>query len=70
MQAAKPRTPSALPTPALARGDAAVETWLRDEVAGYDAMVSDPGRGISAAQAVAALAAHHASRLKKAPSEP
>lgn len=50
MLAAKPRTPSAPSTPALARGDATVETWLRDEVAPvYDAMVSDPSRGIPAA---------------------
>ena len=47
--------------------DAAVERWLREEVAPvYDAMQADPGRGLSADQVTAALAAHHAARLKKA----
>ena len=51
---------------ALQERDAAVERWLRDEVAPtYDAMQADPGRGLSADQVTAALAAHHAARVKK-----
>jgi len=51
---------------ALQERDAAVERWLRDEVAPtYDAMQADPGRGLSADQVTAALAGHHAARLKK-----
>jgi len=47
--------------------DAAVEHWLRDEVAPtYDAMQTDPGRGLSADQVTAALDAHHTARLRKA----
>jgi antitoxin ParD1/3/4 len=52
---------------ALQERDAAVERWLREEVSPvYDAMQADPGRGLSAGQVTAALAAHHAARLKKA----
>jgi len=51
---------------ALQERDAAVGRWLREEVAPvYDAMQADPGRGFSAEQVTAALAAHHAVRLKK-----
>jgi antitoxin ParD1/3/4 len=51
---------------ALQERDAAVERWLRDDVARtYDAMQADPSRGLSADQVSAALAAHHAARLKK-----
>jgi antitoxin ParD1/3/4 len=52
---------------ALQERDAAVGRWLREEVAPvYDAMQADPGRGLSAEQVTAALAAHHTARLKKA----
>jgi antitoxin ParD1/3/4 len=52
---------------ALQERDAAVERWLREAVVPtYDAMQADPGRGLSADQVTAALAAHHAARLKKA----
>jgi antitoxin ParD1/3/4 len=52
---------------ALQERDAAVERWLREAVVPtYDAMQADPGRGLSADQVTAALAAHHAGRLKKA----
>ncbi len=51
---------------ALQERDAAVERWLRDEVAPvYDAMQADPGRGLSADQVTAALDAHHTARRKQ-----
>jgi antitoxin ParD1/3/4 len=50
---------------ALQERDAAVERWLREEVAPvYDSMKTDPGRGISAETTFATLRAHHAKRLK------
>jgi antitoxin ParD1/3/4 len=50
---------------ALQDRNAAVERWLREEVVPtYDAMQADPGRGLSADQVTAALAADHAARLK------
>lgn len=50
---------------ALQERDAAVERWLREEVAPvYDAMAADPGRALSAEAVGDALAAHHAARLK------
>ena len=52
---------------ALQERDAAVVRWLNNEVAPvYDAMQADPKRGLSAEQVTAALAVHHAARLKKA----
>jgi antitoxin ParD1/3/4 len=52
---------------ALQERDAAIERWLREEVAPvYDSMQAAPGRGVSADHVTAALAAHHAARLKKA----
>ncbi len=52
---------------ALQERDEAVARWLREEVAPvYDAMQAEPGRGLSADQVTAELAAHHAARLKKA----
>lgn len=52
---------------ALRERDAAVERWLRKEVVPvYDAMQADPTRGLSLDQVTAALATHHAARLKKA----
>jgi antitoxin ParD1/3/4 len=51
---------------ALQERDAAVERWLREEVApAYDAMQAEPGRGFSADQVSAALAARHAARLQQ-----
>ncbi|MBX6386217.1 MAG: type II toxin-antitoxin system ParD family antitoxin [Microbispora sp.] len=48
---------------ALQERDAAVERWLREEVAPvYDAMQADPGRGLDADQVGKALRAHHAAR--------
>jgi antitoxin ParD1/3/4 len=50
---------------ALQERDAAVERWLRDEVAPvHDSMQADPARALSADQVGAALRAHHAARLK------
>lgn len=50
---------------ALQERDAAVERWLREEVAStYDALKVDPSRGIKAEAAFAAIRAHHAARLK------
>jgi antitoxin ParD1/3/4 len=52
---------------ALQERDAAVERWLRDEVIpAYDAMASDPDRGISATAIRDALNARHAQRQLKA----
>jgi antitoxin ParD1/3/4 len=49
---------------ALQERDAAVERWLREEVAPiYDAMAAEPGRALAADEAGAALASHHATRL-------
>lgn len=50
---------------ALQERDAAVERWLREEVAPvHDAMLADPSRALDADQVGAALQAHHATRLK------
>ena len=50
---------------ALQERDAAVERWLREEVAPvYDAMQKDPSRALSADQVLQTLRAHHAKRLK------
>jgi antitoxin ParD1/3/4 len=56
---------------ALRERDAAVERWLREEVAPvYDAMEADPARGIPADQVLASLRKHHAERLKTAKRDP
>ena len=50
---------------ALQERDAAVEKWLREDVApGYDAMQADPDRGVSAETVFSRIRAHHAARLK------
>ena len=50
---------------ALQERDAAVDRWLREEVAPvYDAMQVDPARAIPADQVFRTLRAHHAKRLK------
>ncbi len=50
---------------ALQERDAAVERWLRDEVAStYDAMRADPDRGITADVLRARVQARHADRAK------
>lgn len=50
---------------ALQERDAAVERWLRQEVAlAYDAMKSDPSCAIPAEDVFAAVRARHADRLK------
>ncbi|SEP38735.1 putative addiction module antidote protein, CC2985 family [Methylobacterium sp. ap11] len=52
---------------ALQERDAAVETWLRDEVVRTcDAMTSDPGRARSVDDVRAGLQALHAARLRDA----
>ncbi len=52
---------------ALQERDAAVERWLREEVAPvYDAMRKNPSRGIPAERAFAAVRSRHAARLKAA----
>lgn len=49
---------------ALQERDAAIERWLRDEVVpAYDAIKSDPSRGIAAQKVFDDLRAHHAERL-------
>ena len=48
---------------ALKERDAAVERWLRTEVAAtYDAMKANPSRAVSAKDAFAAVRARHADR--------
>ena len=50
---------------ALQERDAAVERWLREEVApAYDAMQADPSRAIPADQVFHSLRVHHANWLK------
>src|SRR5437764_15072120 len=52
---------------ALQERDAAVERWLRKEVAPvYDAMKADPKRAIPANKVFTAVRAHHAARMKAA----
>jgi antitoxin ParD1/3/4 len=56
---------------ALQERDAAVESWLREEVLGvFDAMQADPGRAIPGDQVFATIRARHADRLKKKRREP
>jgi antitoxin ParD1/3/4 len=51
---------------ALQERDAAIERWLREDVAPvYDAMKADPSRGIPAKKVFAELRARHANRPKK-----
>lgn len=53
---------------ALQERDAAVERWLRNDVATvYDKMKADPKRGIPAKQAFAKVRARHAARTKSSP---
>ncbi len=50
---------------ALRERDAAVESWLREEVAPvYDAMKADPSRGMDANAVFAKVRAHHAAKVK------
>ena len=50
---------------ALQERDAAVERWLREEVAPtYDAMEADPSRGIRAEDVFDSIRKRHAARLK------
>lgn len=50
---------------ALQERDAAVERWLREDVAPvYDAMTADPSRAIPVKDAFAAVKARHAARRK------
>jgi len=50
---------------ALQERDAAVELWLREQVAPvYDAMKNDPSRAIPAAKAFRRIRARHAKRVK------
>jgi antitoxin ParD1/3/4 len=52
---------------ALQERDAAVERWLKEEVAPvYDAMKADPKRGIPAAKVFATIRARHDARAKAA----
>jgi antitoxin ParD1/3/4 len=52
---------------ALQERDGVVKRWLREEVVPvYDAMQSDPGRGKSPDEVLAALRARHAGHLKTA----
>ena len=56
---------------ALQERDAAVEKWLRKEVAAvYDSVQSNPARAIPAEQVFATIRARHADRLKKKRREP
>ncbi len=48
----------------LQERDAAIESWLREEVApAYDAVKAEPSRGIEAQKVFDDLRAHHAARL-------
>jgi antitoxin ParD1/3/4 len=50
---------------ALSERDAAVERWLREEVAPtYDAMAGDPARALSAEAVFAEVRARHGKRLQ------
>lgn len=50
---------------ALQQRNAAVERWLRDEVAPvYDAMQADPDRALAASDVFSAIRARHAADLK------
>jgi antitoxin ParD1/3/4 len=50
---------------ALKERDDAVERWLREEVApAYDAMASDPSRGLPVESVFAEIRARHTERLK------
>jgi antitoxin ParD1/3/4 len=50
---------------ALQERDAAVERWLKEEVApAYDALKADPSRGIPAAEVFGEIRVRHAARLK------
>lgn len=52
---------------ALQERDAAVERWLREDVATtHDAMQADPSRGIPAQDVFDQIRARHADRLKNA----
>jgi antitoxin ParD1/3/4 len=52
---------------ALQERDAAVERWLREDVApAYDAMKADPKRAIPIEKVFAAVREHHAARMKAA----
>lgn len=52
---------------ALQEREAAVERWLREEVApAYDAVVADPARAIPADQVRQAVRAHHVRRQQTA----
>ena len=53
---------------ALQERDGDVEPWLKDAVLPvYDAMMADPGRGLSADRVREAMRAHHAEHVNKAP---
>ncbi|MDJ0825052.1 MAG: type II toxin-antitoxin system ParD family antitoxin [Rhodobacter sp.] len=53
---------------ALRERDAAVDRWLREEVApAYDRLKDDPARAVSAQSVFDAVRAHHAERLKRSP---
>ena len=51
---------------ALQERDAAVERWLREEVApAYDAIIADPGRAIPIDEVTARIRARHAAKLER-----
>lgn len=53
---------------ALQEREAAVDRWLREEVAPvYDAMQADPARGLPAEQVFDELRAHHVTRTTEGP---
>src|SRR3954447_8181977 len=55
---------------ALQERDAAVERWLREDVApAYDAMKADSKRAIPIKEVFAAVREHHAARMKAAKGE-
>jgi antitoxin ParD1/3/4 len=56
---------------ALMERDAAVERWLREDVAPvYDIMKANPGRAIATDEVFAAVRARHAERPKRAKRNP
>ena len=51
---------------ALQERDAAIEKWLREEVAPtYDKMKADPSRGVSSEEVAASVQSRHEQRLRK-----
>ena len=56
---------------ALQERDAAIERWLKEEVAPvYDSVKEDPAQAVAAEEVFTAIRARHAERLKRGEGEP